>query len=44
MPYFKTSAYTGAQVNEMIHSTIELVYTSKIKPQIELEKKQNIQK
>ena len=39
MKYFKTSAYSGLNVKEMIHYTIEQVYEKKIKPQNELEGK-----
>lgn len=39
MKYFKTSAFTGEQVKEMIETTIELVYEHKIKPILEQERK-----
>ncbi len=34
MEYFKTSAFTGSNVNEMFGNIINQVYDNKIKPQI----------
>ena len=35
MKYFKTSAYTGENVQEMVQYIIRQVYETKIKPEIE---------
>ena len=43
MKYFKTSAFTGENVEAMIHTAIEEVYIHKIKPIIEAEKKGIVQ-
>ena len=43
MKYFETSAFTGENVEAMIHSTIEEAYITKIKPIIEQEKKGIVQ-
>lgn len=37
MKYFKTSAFSGENVKELIESTIEQVYKQKIIPKIEEE-------
>ncbi len=38
MVYFKTSAYKGTNIEEMINYTIKSVYEKKLKPKIEEEK------
>ncbi len=41
MKYFKTSAFNGNNIEEMINYTIQLVYENKLKPKIEQFKQSN---